>query len=505
MVSICASLLLLTGLYFYTDLIFNSESTHFKDRQVMFEINGREQALQGAKVPTSDHKQTQAITPGNKRLSFLLDASVIVVMGILLFWGTSTQFWNRYNDATRYQCYAIAFWQGEAGLHALGLDANPKSQCAFLANSSSTILVQKMQERHFPSFLIQLVTSQSTTGPLHILPPEYPTLTLVAFSLPLLAPAQWYQVAFAFSMLIIAAIIYLLLKRYRSSGAAIAFAVYLMLGSWATALGRFDLIPAGLILGAVLLGVRSKWKWAFAVLALATLLKLFPIILVVPLFIAQQMQSQDKWFAWSRWSALGLFVGICAVVTAVSLTFNVANTLLPINYFLSRPFQVESIPGTVLWLGGKAGRTVQWIFTYQSLNFLSPLSHVVSLLTIFFLGAGLLFTFWLQWRGKIDLPMTSLITLLIILVTGKVFSPQYLIWVAPLVAYVGQAHWKWLVSWASVSILTLIIFPFMYVNIVYIQTYYPVIIVRDWLILAVVCVLLYYVARKEVSRRASLG
>ena len=171
----------------------------------MFEINEQEQALQNTEDPKSSHKQTQAMTSRNRRLTFLLDAFVLLAIGGLLFWGVSTQFWNRYNDATRYQCYAVAFWQGEAGLHALGLDANPKSQCAFLANSSSTTLVQKMQERHFPTFLIKLVAAQSTSGPLHILPPEYPALTLVAFSLPLLAPAQWYQIVFAFSMLIIAA------------------------------------------------------------------------------------------------------------------------------------------------------------------------------------------------------------------------------------------------------------------------------------------------------------
>src|SRR6266516_208676 len=294
----------------------------------MFEVNEQQQGLNDAEDPKSSHKQTQSIASRNKRLLYLLDACVIVAMGVLLFWGVSTQFWNRYNDATRYQCYAIAFWQGEAGLHALGLNANPKSQCAFLDNSSSTTLVQKMQERHFPTFLIKLVASQPTSGPFRVLPPEYPALTLVAFSLPLLAPAQWYQVVFAFSMAIVAGIIYLLLKRYRATGAAIAFAIYLVLGSWATALGRFDLIPAGLILGAVILGVRGKWRWAFALLAAATLLKLFPIMLIPPFLIAQQMQSSKKWFAWSRWSALGVFVGICAVVTLVSLALNVASTVL---------------------------------------------------------------------------------------------------------------------------------------------------------------------------------
>lgn len=463
----------------------------------MFEINEQEDALHGTKSVNAGHKRT--ITPGNRRLSYLLDVCVLVTMGVLLFWGVSTQFWNRYNDATRYQCYAIAFWQGEAGLHALGLNANPNSQCAFLANSSSSTLVQKMQDRHFPTFLITLVASQSASGPLHILPPEYPALTLVAFSLPLLAPPQWFQVVFAFSMFVIAAIIYLLLKRYRSTGAAMAFAVYLVLGSWATALGRFDLIPAALILGAVLLGVKSKWKWAFTVLALATLLKLFPIILILPFLIAQQMQSKEKCYAWSRWSALTLFLGMCVVITAVSLTLNVADTLYPINYFLNRPIQVESIPATILWLASKAGYAVQWVFTYQSLNFLSILSQKVSLLSTFFLGVGILYTCWLQWRGKIDLPMASLLTLLIVMVMGKVFSPQYLIWAAPLVAYVGQASWKWLIGWCSISILTLIIFPFMYVDLAHIQTYYPVILLRDWLLLVLVCVLLYKAARKQLS------
>ena len=95
--------------------------------------------------------------------------------------------------------------------------------------------------------------------------------------------------------------------------------------------------------------------------------------------------------------------------------------------------------------------------------------------------------------------MACLLTLLIVIIMGKVFSPQYLIWVAPFIAYVGQARWKWLITWSSISILTLIIYPFMYVDIAHIQTYYPVILARDWLMLALVCVLLYNAARKQVS------
>jgi hypothetical protein len=470
----------------------------------MFKINDQDRASKDTKTSESNGERTQSKASRKRRWSYLLDACIIVAMGVILFWGASTQFWNRYNDVHRYQCYVISFWQGEARIHALGLDANAKSQCTFLANSSSTTLIQKMQERHFPTFLINLVASQPTTEPFHALPPEYPLLTLVPFSLPLLAPTQWYQVVFAICMAIIAGIIFMLLKRYRSTRAAIAFAIYLVLGSWATAEGRFDLIPAGLMLGAVILAVRARWKWAFALLALATLFKFYPVVLVPPFLIAQQMQSREKWSAWSRWSALGVFLGVCAVVTIVSLVLTLANTLIPFTYFQNRPIQVESFPATLLWLGSFFGYTVHYTFQYQSLDFLSSLSNRVSLLSTLLLGVGLLYMFWLQWRGKIDLPMACLLTLLILLVTGKVFSPQYLIWVAPLVAYVGECNWKWLVSWGSVSILTTIIFPFMYVDIAYLKSYYPVILVRDVLILSILCVLLFNASRGPANRELAL-
>jgi hypothetical protein len=109
------------------------------------------------------------------------------------------------------------------------------------------------------------------------------------------------------------------------------------------------------------------------------------------------------------------------------------------------------------------------------------------------------YTFWLQWRGKIDIFMSSLLTLLIVMVAGKVLSPQYLIWVAPFIAYVGKANWKWLVSWGSVAILTTIIFPFVYVDLPHIIKYYPLVLVRDLLMLAIVLALLYYATRNRVA------
>src|SRR5689334_5446286 len=191
-------------------------------------------------------KNTHSATERTPRWHYIIDTVVILAMGAILFWGASSQFSNKYNDATRYQCYGIAFWQGKAALVVQGLDSNAQSQCAFIDTSSSSTLAQKLQARHFPSFLVSLVQSQSSTQAFHALPPEYPLLTLAIFSPPLFASGLGYQVVFALLMFVVAAIIYLLIARYRSRPAATAFAFYIALGSWATALGRFDLVPAAL-------------------------------------------------------------------------------------------------------------------------------------------------------------------------------------------------------------------------------------------------------------------
>ena len=68
------------------------------------------------------------------------------------------------------------------------------------------------------------------------------------------------------------------------------------------------------------------------------------------------------------------------------------------------------------------------------MNILGPWSGGVSLLSTLGLVSGLLYIFWLQWRGKLDIFTASLLTVLVMVVGSKVFSPQYLIWATPIIA-----------------------------------------------------------------------
>jgi hypothetical protein len=427
----------------------------------------------------------------------LLHLSIVLLMCGLLFYAVSYQLFKPRTDVGKYQCYALVFWQGRQAVHLL-----PREQCLFLKYYSPDSIVQGMKSIGVPGRIIHLAASQNTSGPLRNLPFEYPLLSIVPFSLGLIAPIAWYQVAFAIWMLLLAAFIYFILYKTRSTGAAIAFAFYLVIGNWGSAAARFDLVPAALILGSVILAARSKWIWAFALLALATMFKFFPVVLVIPFLITQQKQYDEKWYAWHRWSALVLYCGICILATLLSFSLNIANTINPFLYFFNRPIQVESVPATILWLGKFWGYPFKIIQSYGSVNIVSALNDNISLVSSVCMVAGLLYTFWLQWRGKLDIYTASLLTVLIIIITGKVFSPQYLIWLAPLVAFVGQANWKWLVTWGVVGLLTTWVYPNMYdlVPLKYVPllpTFYPVVFARDLLIFGFIIVLLYHATRKS--------
>jgi hypothetical protein len=459
----------------------------------MFKLsNGHVKRSDTTQEPKSEVKATE------KRFrNDLLNICIVLVMCGLLFYAISYQLFKPRTDVGKYQCYALVFWQGTHAVNVL-----PPEQCSFLKNYSPASIIEGMKSRGVPVSIINLAESQNTSGSFRNLPYEYPLLSIVPFSLGLIAPTAWYHIAFAIWMLLLAAIIFFVLSKTRSTSAAIAFAFYLVIGNWGSAAARFDLVPAALILGSVILAARTKWKWAFALLALATVFKFFPVVLVIPFLIAQQKQYSEKWYSGHRWSALGVYCGICVVMTLVSLSLNIADTINPFLYFINRPIQVESAPATLLWLGKFLGYPIHIIQTYGSVNVISALSHKVSLLSTLCLAVGLLYTFWLQWRDKLDIYTASLLTVLIIIITGKVFSPQYLIWIAPLLAFVGKANWKWLMTWGIVGLLTTWVYPIMYDSaplkyVPLLPAFYPVVLVRNLLIFGFIIVLLYQATRKR--------
>ena len=378
----------------------------------------------------------------------------IIIVTVLMFSGASWQMLWLTTDAARYQCYALTFWLGSSAVKLL-----PAAQCAFL-------------------------NIQVAQPPFHMLPLEYPPFTLLPFSLALLAPVPYYQLSFALWMALASVLMYWLLLRYGPRGGALTFALYALVGAWATAEGRYDLLPAACTLICIIAAERKHWTLAYIVLAFGVLLKLYPLLLFPALFIAEQHDARRLYVPrqtitlreipaalWQtlrglrqwRWQNSLIFFGIILLITGGFALLNFQGAVVSqLSYFIQRPIQIEATSSTLLWLAHSFGLPVQVVSSFGSINLLSALNGVVSLLGE---GAFLLccaFILFMQWRKKFDLTQASIALLLVFIATGKVFSPQYLIWVMPLLAYSNALEGFWLLCWGALSFLTTYIYAYLY-------------------------------------------
>jgi len=373
-------------------------------------------------------------------LPFILVASLLLIAALVEAFLVNV-------DVLHYQCYATVFWFGAKTSQLL-----QAPQCRFILPFSQ----------------------------FHTLPLEYPPLTLVIFSPPLLAPERAYPVMFALIMGFTAFFIYWLLLRCGPRGAGMVFTACLLVGCLATAFSRFDLVPAALTLLCLVLAEHRRWSLAYLALALGVLTKLFPIVLFPVLFLAEQrdqpgffipdvpvtlkkvpsilrktLRGMSKW----RWKNTLEFLGVIAGVTFFFWTLNSNGVFGSFSYMYLRPFEIESIGSVLLWLASYFGAPIHWITSFGSLNITSALASVLSQGFFILLGLGLIYILIQQWEGKMDLVQASLAALLVMIGASKVFSPQYLLWLIPLVAYSAAGNRRLLLYWCGISILTTLIFP----------------------------------------------
>jgi hypothetical protein len=299
--------------------------------------------------------------------------------------------------------------------------------------------------------------------PLHSLPAEYPLLSLVPFTLTLLPPLSDYVSVFALWMLLLFVAGYLAIRRRESARAAEVFGVYLALGCFATVLGRFDLLPAAATVVAYWAVRERRFTLAYGLLAIGAVLKLYPVLLV-PIVVLEQYR------------ALGLHPlraapppqvvrGVALVGGAIVAAFAIAAVLEPSGwlgpfvYNAGRPLQVESVPASLLWLSGLLGLHVAPDHSFHSYNLVGSAAAELSLLAGVGLVGGCLLVYWQQLSGRLAFGRALTLCLLVIVCTDRVFSPQYLMWVVPMVAITERDYDG---VWLAICALTTLIFPYAY-------------------------------------------
>jgi hypothetical protein len=289
--------------------------------------------------------------------------------------------------------------------------------------------------------------------PFHLLPAEYPALALVIFTLTLIPPVLDYATVFAIWMGLAVAVGLWAIHRVEGRRAAVAAGAYLAIGAFGTVLARFDIVPSLVGLAALWLAYRRRWDAASVLLAIGFLLKLYPVIWL-PLLVIDQWRTQGR----LSWRPIVMFGVIATSGMFVAAALSPTGWLSPFEYALVRPPQVESIEASALWLASGFGVAAHAAQSFHSRNIVSVLAEPFSMIAMTIMVVGVAWIYLRHMQGRLSLHRAALASLLLVVLTNKVLSPQYLIWFLPLVAIVEGLNWRWVV----ICVLTSVIYPFLY-------------------------------------------
>jgi hypothetical protein len=284
------------------------------------------------------------------------------------------------------------------------------------------------------------------------------------------------------------------------AGTALAFAAVAPLALGSVILSRYDLWPAALAAAALAALCAGRDRLSLAALGLAVAAKFYPAVLG-PLFVAHVWRRRGP-----REAAVAGSLGV-AVVAAIYAPFVV---LSPGGVWHSvveqttRPLQIESLGSAVLLAAHHLfglGLTVET--SHGSQNLAGSLPDAVGAAEIALLLAGLA-ALWLWFarrpRDAETLVRASAAAVCLFVAFGKVLSPQYLIWLLPLVPLVRGL--RGLVASATLGaalVLTQLWFPDHYWDLVFGFGGFEsaLVLVRDLVLLVLVAVLVLPLERRR--------
>jgi hypothetical protein len=315
---------------------------------------------------------------------------------------------------------------------------------------------------------------------------EYPPGALPTFLLPTWLQGD-YAASFAWLMALCGVLLVAAVASIRPAAAFYVAIGPLLVGS--LILSRFDLWPTLLATASLALLVRGRHTSGWALLGAAVAAKVWPVVLV-PLALAWSIR---------RGRPLAPLAG-AAVAAAVTLPFAIvspAGLWDSISGQASRPLQVESLGAAFLTTFSHprivSSHGSQNIVGHHSLALVSGVLQLLVLVAL-----------WIAFaRG----PATSERLLryaaactCAFIVLGKVLSPQYLIWLLPLVPLVrGRRGVAATILLTAALVLTQVWFPQRYFAYALHFRNAGVVLTRDLVLVALLCVLAWPL---QLARRA---
>ena len=188
---------------------------------------------------------------------------------------------------------------------------------------------------------------------------------------------------------------------------------------------NWDLLGVACAVGAIYLWSRRQPCAASVAFAVGGCFKVWPAFFVLPL-VLEVMASGKRRLAW-RVGGAG-----AGVALAANLPFMVVNWR---GWYAPLAFQAD-------WAGGRSTNSL-WYWEARGLS-----THAVDVLSSVAVAAGFVVIGWLGWRrAKRGLPFPFLQSgaamVCWYVVAGKVYSPQYDLWLVPLFVLLGVRGRLW--------------------------------------------------------------
>jgi hypothetical protein len=252
-------------------------------------------------------------------------------------------------------------------------------------------------------------------------------------------------------------------------------------------LNTYDAWPAMLVVAALALLLRGNEHWGFALLGLAFVAKLYPLVLLPPAAL----------YVWRRTGPRAVAVGaaVFAAVTIAVLAPFVA--VAPDGVWSSfraqaeRSLQVESAGASVLMAADRLGwydaDVVRASGGIASRDLDGSLPDALSAVTVVLEALAVAAVWLLYARRRAPralLPLAFAAVIAGFVAFTKVLSPQYLVWLVPLVPLV--AGWVGLVASAVLAVALVLaqIWFFHYPDVFRIEGVVWLVLVRDLLLVA---------------------
>jgi Glycosyltransferase family 87 len=302
---------------------------------------------------------------------------------------------------------------------------------------------------------------------------EYPPASLPFFAVPAIGDPspETFEHRFEWMMLVCGgAMVALMAAALTSLGAtparltaALGFAGISPLLVGPVILTRFDLWPVALTAAAIACLVAGGMRLGHGVIALGFAAKLYPALLL-PLALAL------VWKRRGRREALvcaGIFAGVALVCFLPFFVLSPGGVWHSVFAQGSRPLQIESLGGAVLLgLHHLFGLGATMVSSHGSQNLGGSLANALAALQSVLQLAAILAT-WIWFArgepGRERFVRAAAIAVVAYIALGKVLSPQYMIWLIPLVPLVWGRRGLWASGlFALACVLTQTWFPYRY-------------------------------------------